>query len=123
MRTKEIDVPAVAFPICDALGQTLDDRGFSNTRFADQYRIILGAPAKNLHDPVQFRVTPDQWIEHSVHRRLCQIAAEFREQRTFFRPAGRRFFRSRSSDLFANGRQPKTALMKNLGGETLLFAQ
>ena len=33
----------------DALRQGLDDGGFTDARLADQYRVVLGAPAEDLH--------------------------------------------------------------------------
>ena len=66
--------------IRDALRQPFHDRRLAHARLADQDRVVLRAPAQNLNGALELAVAADQWIELSFHRRLRQIAAEFRQQ-------------------------------------------
>ena len=81
--------------IGNALRQAFDDGRFANARLADQHRIILGAAAQNLDDALDFAFASDQRIELTFGSRLRQIAAELRQQRSFFR--------TRSGSLFPRG--------------------
>jgi len=47
----------------DALSQSLDDGCFANAGFTDQNRIIFIAAGKNLNDPLDFHLTPDDGIK------------------------------------------------------------
>ena len=107
----------------DALGQAFHDGGLADARLADQHRIVLGAAAQDLHHALQLIIAADQRIERAVHGGLRQIAAELGQQRAFLGAVGGHFFRTRPCDLFAHLRKAQAALMQDLGGETLLFAQ
>ena len=107
----------------DALRQAFDDGGLADARLADQHRIVLGAAAQDLDHALQFVVAPDQRIEQTVHRGLGQVAAELGQQRAFLGAVGGHLFRLRTRHLFADGGQAQTALVQDLGGEALLFAQ
>ena len=37
----------------DLLGEALDDRRLADARLADQHRVVLGAAAEDLHDPLE----------------------------------------------------------------------
>ncbi len=58
----------------------------------------------------------------AVHGGLGEIAAELRQQRAFLGTL-RHLFALRTRQFFANGGKPQSALVQNLGGEALLFAQ
>ena len=107
----------------DALRQALDDGGLADARLADQHRIVLGAAAENLDDPLQFVVAPDQRIERVVHGGLGEVAAELGQQRAFLGPGGRHLFALRTRQFFADGGKAQSALVQDLGRETFLFAQ
>ena len=107
----------------DALRQAFDDGRLADARLADQHRIVLGAAAEDLDHPLQFVIAPDQRVEGVVHGGLGQIAAELRQQRAFLGPRGRHLFTLRTRQFLADGGQPQTALVQDLRGETLLFAQ
>ena len=61
----------------DALGQALDDGGFADAGFADQHRVVLGAPRQHLHDAADFVVAADDRVELVVAGVLRQVAAVF----------------------------------------------
>ncbi len=63
--------------IRDALRQAFDDGRLAHTRFADQYRIVLGAAAEDLNDALHFLVASHERIQLAFQRRLRQIATEF----------------------------------------------
>ena len=107
----------------DALRQAFDDGGFADARLADQHRIVLGAAAEDLDHALQFVIAPDQRIEQVVHGGLGQVAAELAQQRRLSWPLRRRFLLAGARQFFADGREPQAALVQDLGGEALLFAQ
>ncbi len=39
----------------DLLGEAFDDGGLADARLADEHRVVLGAPAEDLHDPLESR--------------------------------------------------------------------
>ena len=110
-------------PSAMRLRQAFDDGGFADAGFADQHWIVLGAAAKDLDHAIDFVIAANERIEHAIDGGLCQIAAEFGEQRTFLGAAGGRFFGCGTRDFFANGGEPQAALMQDFGGEAFLFAQ
>src|SRR5690348_7754954 len=65
--------------ISNALRKAFHDRSLSHARFADQHGIVLGAPAQNLNDALDFAFTSDQRIELVVHRSLRKVAGELAE--------------------------------------------
>ena len=56
----------------NALRQAFDDRRLAHAWFADQHRIVLRAPAKDLNGALEFAVSSYQRIELAFHRRLRQ---------------------------------------------------
>jgi len=70
--------------IGDTLREPFNDGGLADAGLSDKHRIVLGAPAKNLNDPIDFAFTPNQWIERAFGSCECEIAAELRKQRGFF---------------------------------------
>ncbi len=107
----------------DALRQAFHDGGLAHAGLADQHRIVLGAAAQNLHHALQFVIAADQRVERVVHGGLGEVAAEFRQQRAFLGALRRDFLALRTRQLFADGGEPQAALVQDLGGEALLFAQ
>ena len=59
----------------DALGQSLDDGGLADARFADEHRVVLGAPRQHLHDAADLVVAADDRVELVVAGGLRQVAA------------------------------------------------
>ena len=57
--------------------QTLDDGGLADAGFADQHRIVLGAPGQHLDGAADFLVAPDHRIELAVACGLGQVAGIF----------------------------------------------
>ena len=47
----------------DALGQCLDDGRLAHARLAYEHRVVLGAPAQDLYDPLDLLAPADDWIE------------------------------------------------------------
>src|SRR5262249_42356439 len=62
-------------------------------------------------------------IELSLARSLRQVATEFREQRSFFRPRCRRLFTGSTRQFLAQSGEPESALHQNLRAEAFFFAQ
>ena len=60
----------------DPLRQPLDDGRLADAGFADQRRIVLGAPGEDLHHPVDLGRPPDERTELASARRLGEIEAE-----------------------------------------------
>ena len=58
----------------NALGETFDDRRLTHARFADQHRIVLGAPREHLDDATDFFIASDDGIELAPTRLLGQVA-------------------------------------------------
>ena len=57
----------------NSLRQAFDDGGFADARFADQHRIILRAPRKNLHDAANLFIAADDRIELLFPRQFRQV--------------------------------------------------
>ena len=107
----------------DALRQAFHDGGLAHARLADQHRVVLGAAAEDLHHALQFVVAADERVERVVHGGLREVAAEFRQQGAFLGTRGGHLLALRTLQLLADGGEPQPALVQNLGGEALLFAQ
>ena len=52
----------------NALRQTFDDRGLTDAGFADEHRIVLGAPRKHLDHAADFFVAPDHRVQLALRR-------------------------------------------------------
>ena len=63
----------------DALGESFDDGGLADARFADQHGIVLGAARKHLNDAADLLVAADHRVELALRGQLRQIAAVFFE--------------------------------------------
>src|SRR5205823_5665770 len=86
-------------------------------------RIILGATAEDLNDALDFVFAPYERIQRALGSRLREVAAEFREERSFLWPRCRCFFAGRARELFPQRGQTQTALHQNFRAEALLFAE
>ena len=107
----------------NALRQAFDDGRLAHARLADQHGIVFRAAAENLDDAFDFAFAAHQRIELAFERRLRQVAAEFREQRSFLRTRSGRFFAGAARQFFAQRRKPQPALLQNFRAKALLFAQ
>ncbi|GBD19254.1 hypothetical protein HRbin27_01760 [bacterium HR27] len=58
----------------DPLRQPLDDRRFSDTRLADQHRIVLRPAQQHLDDPADLFVTTDDRIELTLPGQRREVA-------------------------------------------------
>ena len=63
----------------DLLGEALDDRRLADARLADQHRVVLGAAAEDLHDPLELAAATDDRVELALARHLREVAAELVE--------------------------------------------
>ena len=61
------------FTVDDALGQALDDGGFTYTRFANQHRVVLGATLQHLNRTADFVIATDHRVELAVQRALGEV--------------------------------------------------
>ncbi len=61
------------FAVDDALGQALDNCGFTDARLADQHRIILGAPLQNLNGAADFIIAANHRIELALFSAFGQV--------------------------------------------------
>src|SRR4029079_2543309 len=116
----------------DVLREAFDDRGLADTGLTDEHRVVLGAPAQHLHDPLDLLLTTDDGIELLVARELREVATELVEherarrltfgtgaralRRTFLR-AG--VARQELDDLLAHARQIRAELHEHLRGDAL----
>jgi len=107
----------------DLLREPLDDGRLSDTRLADQHRVVLGAAAQDLLNAFEFVVAPDQRVELILHRRFREIAAEFRQQRRLLHTGQRRLLVEKLDDILADGVEAHPLLHQNGGGDASLFAQ
>ena len=57
----------------DSLRQAFNDRSLADTRLTNQNRIVLRAPAEDLHDAFDLGFTTDQRIEFVVRRVFSKI--------------------------------------------------
>ncbi len=60
----------------DLLRQPFDDGGLAHAGFADQHRVVLGAPAKDLDHAQDFGIAPDDRVQLAFARQLGQVARE-----------------------------------------------
>src|SRR4029079_18680173 len=63
----------------DVLREAFDDRGLADTGLTDEHRVVLGAAAQHLHDPLDLLLTTDDGIELLVARELREVATELVE--------------------------------------------
>ena len=60
----------------DLLGQALDDGGLADAGLADEDRVVLGAPAQHLHDPLGLVDPTDDRVELLLPGQLGEVTAE-----------------------------------------------
>ncbi len=65
----------------DALGKALDDGRLADARFADEHRVVLGAPRQHLHDPLDLALAPDHRVELVLPGQLGEVAPELVQHR------------------------------------------
>src|SRR4030095_4222403 len=107
----------------DALSEPLDDGRLADAGFTDQYRIVLGATAEDLDQPLDLRVAADQGVQSVIRCIFGKVTREFTEvRRILFRHVARVAARL-ARDLIANGIQAQTALVEHLGRHGKIFAQ
>ena len=63
----------------DALGEALDDGRLADARLADEHGVVLGAPAEDLHDPLDLGLAADARVELALFGELGEVAAELVE--------------------------------------------
>jgi hypothetical protein len=61
--------------IDDALRQAFDDCRLADARFADQHRVVLGAPLQDLHGAADFVVATDHRVELALGGALGEVDA------------------------------------------------
>ena len=122
----------------DRLGQALDDGGLADAGLADEHRVVLGAAAEHLHDPLGLAVAADDRVELLLAGELGEVAAELVEhERARRRPArpdaagggagllaarlaaGAGVAREQLDDLLAHAGQVGAELHEHLGGDAL----
>ena len=81
----------------DLLGEALDDGGLADARLADEHRVVLGATAEDLHDPLHLAAATDDRVELLLASELGEVATELVEDlavalvgRLFLRRGARR---------------------------------
>ena len=63
----------------DLLRETFDDGGLANARLADEHRVVLGAAAEDLHDPLHLAAATDDRVELLLASELREVATELVE--------------------------------------------
>ena len=63
----------------DLLGEAFDDGGLADAGLADEHRVVLGAPAEDLHDPLHLAAATDDRVELLLASELGEVAAELVE--------------------------------------------
>ena len=63
----------------DLLGEALDDGGLADARLADEHRVVLGATAEDLHDPLELAAATDDRVELLLAGELGEVATELVE--------------------------------------------
>ncbi|MGQ7184653.1 Clp protease N-terminal domain-containing protein, partial [Escherichia sp. HC-CC] len=57
-------------------GKTFRNRGFTDTRFPHQQRVVFTATAENLNSTLQLLLTTNQWVDSAHARKLIQVRRE-----------------------------------------------
>ncbi len=63
----------------NGLREAFDHGGLTDTGFADEDRVVLGAPAQHLHDTLDFLRAADDRVEFALQGGLGQVATELVE--------------------------------------------
>ncbi len=120
----------------DGLRQSLDDGGLADAGLADQNRVVLGAAAQDLHDPLDLFLAPDDGVEFALGGGRGQVSAELVEDERGRRraclagtTAGARLLRllalvagQELDDLLADPVEVGAELDQNLRGNALALA-
>ena len=106
----------------DLVGEALDERRLADAGLADQHRVVAGAAAQHLDDPLELLVAPDQRVERVARRRLGQVARELREQRRLLRLARLRLLVEQREDVLAHRGEAHALLGEDPGGHAALLA-
>ena len=69
------------FPFYNKLGQTFNDRGLTDTGFANQYRIIFRTATENLDHPLDFLGPTNDRVQLSVQGHFGQVTTELIQSR------------------------------------------
>ena len=70
----------------DALGESFDDGGLADARFADQHRVVFGPARQNLDHAADLLVAADDRIELALRRPAASGRGRiFRELRRWLR--------------------------------------
>src|SRR5262249_43816862 len=107
----------------DPLRQPLDDGGLADARLAYQHRVVLRPAAEDLNDAVDLSFAPDQRVELAFEGGFGQVAAEFKQVRSLFAGMGVALHVGLSHQVLADVGKPQPALVEDLGGDRILFAQ
>ncbi len=59
----------------DTLRKAFDDRGFADSRFADQHGIVLRPARQHLDDPTNLFIAADDRVELALAGRFSQVAS------------------------------------------------
>ncbi len=70
-------------PVNDFLSQPFCNSSFTDTRFADQYRVVFGTPAQDLQDSSDFFIPADYRVEFAGCGALVKIGCELPEKFQF----------------------------------------
>src|SRR5690606_34465180 len=70
-------------PLDDPHGKSLGDGCLADSRFADEYRVVLFPAAQNLRDPFDFAFATYDWIQLVLFSQLRQVSAEIVQYRGF----------------------------------------
>ena len=62
--------------------QAFNDGGLAHAGFAEQHGVVLGAPAKNLHHPLDLVFAADHRIHLALTRDLREVAAKGAQRRS-----------------------------------------
>ena len=72
------------FAVDDALREAFDDGGLADAGFADQHRVVLGAPLQHLDGAADLVVAADHRIELAARGALGEIDGVFRQRLAAF---------------------------------------
>ena len=112
------------FAIDDTLGQPLHDRSLAYPRLANEHRVILRAPAEDLHHPLDLVLAPYDRIKFAVLAQLGEVTAEFIQGRglaLFFR--FRCGFLQEVQDFLTRLDQANAKIVQHLGANAFLFLE
>ena len=73
--TSAVEKPLRHVVFREAVRQVLDDRLLADPRLADQHRIRIDGPRERLHEPLVFRLVPDQKSRLRVAREVGKVDA------------------------------------------------